>query len=305
MDFLLESWTKRIRRHRKILVLTFKVQARALPQCILIVRFMYSSKWVTLILRTSIVWVKRHVSSDLSFVSSLSWSAKIGGGLQEWTAHLDAQSLQSGLHYMLCVDLDGVPLVALDYLHCRTIFNTPYPPSPWNPTSSFRSLFDTLTGIFPKDNVTLPSGPTGFDVFASPVVASWQNISIRIWTSFEWQKPESLNMLNHLIFLSSFTIDLLQFDRNFRRAKGYQHPTNDVFRAAAAQQIRPMYRNPYEARRKLLSFVSMQKYVLWCVMFLSIQLKSYKYHHQTTEHSCNWNVPSLCSFEEAYMCCGL
>lgn len=36
MDFLLESWTKRIRRHRKILVLTFKVQARALPHCILI-----------------------------------------------------------------------------------------------------------------------------------------------------------------------------------------------------------------------------------------------------------------------------
>ena len=200
MNFLLKSWTKRIRRHRKILVLTFKVQARALPHCILIARFMHRNKWVTLILRTSIVWVKRHVSRDLSFESSLSWSAKIGGGLQEWTAHLDAQSLQAGLHYMLCVDLDGVPLVALDCLHCLTIFNTQYPPSPWNPTSSFRSLFDTLTCIFSKDNVTLPSGPTGFDVFASPVVASWQNISIRIWTSFKWQKPESLNMLNHLIF---------------------------------------------------------------------------------------------------------
>ena len=85
---------------------------------------------MTLTLRTSILWVKRHVSSDLSFVSSLSCSAKIGGGLQEWTAHLDAQSLQAGLHYMLCVDLDGVPLVALDYLHCRSIFNTQYPPSP-------------------------------------------------------------------------------------------------------------------------------------------------------------------------------
>ena len=34
MDFLLKSWTKRIRRRRKILVLTFKVQARALPHCI-------------------------------------------------------------------------------------------------------------------------------------------------------------------------------------------------------------------------------------------------------------------------------
>lgn len=25
-----------------------------------------------------------------------------------WTAHLDAQSMQAGLHYMLCLDLDGV-----------------------------------------------------------------------------------------------------------------------------------------------------------------------------------------------------
>lgn len=110
-------------------------------------------------------------------------------------------------------------------------------------------------------------------------------------------------------FPSNFSIDLLQFDRNFPRAKGYQHPTNDVFRAASAQQIRPTYPDPCEARWKLLSFVSMQKYVLWCVMFLSIrsiQLKSYKYHHGTTDwHSCNWNVPSFCSFEEAYMCCGL
>lgn len=121
MDFL-ESWKEW--RHRRILVLTFKVQAQAVPQSILIARFMHTNKRVTLILRTSIVWVKWHVSSDLSFVSSLSWSAKIGGGLQEWTAHLDAQSLQAGLHYMLCVDLDGVPLVALDCIHCRTIFST-------------------------------------------------------------------------------------------------------------------------------------------------------------------------------------
>ncbi len=77
-----------------------------------------------IILRTSIVWVRWHVSKDLCLVSSRSmklsfYSAKIGGGLQEWTAHLDAQSLQAGLHYMLCVDLDGVPLVAFS---CRCFF---------------------------------------------------------------------------------------------------------------------------------------------------------------------------------------
>ena len=94
---------------------------------------------------------------NLQRLTCLSLSC-VPGTYSAWTAHLDTQSLQAGVHYMLCVDLDGVPWTA-DSGSAMTLHFT---------------VFFSVTLLQIKDNVTLPGGPTGFDVFVSPVVESWQ-----------------------------------------------------------------------------------------------------------------------------------
>ena len=99
-------------RHPRTLVQPFKVQAgQMLPSCpdfcwlsLYVVCFcchlVRHGQTVSLICHTDGGMVREIRRAPPSV-----WRA---GSESGWTAHLDAQSMQAGVHYMLCLDLDGV-----------------------------------------------------------------------------------------------------------------------------------------------------------------------------------------------------